>query len=397
MKLNLVPIQVNIKQAFNNIRQHFLRSFLTLLGVLVGTAAVVSLLTGSELATRSALEQFKKLGVDLIGVSFSSDSEDQHSQAELDLNTLEKFRSPNIDYGSAYNLHYSEVIFRASQVELNVIGATQKMQHLLNLTPLAGRFISNLDNQNSYCVLGFEAAQSLNNNPATLLGEQIRINNFYFTVIGILDKADKNLFLLADPNESIIIPLSNSLQLFKNAQINHVIYKTRGQQDIEAIQNEIQSYFAKARPNLQISFRSPETIVENMTKQNRTFKLLLGFIGSISLIVGGIGVMNIMLVSVTERRREIGIRMAVGANQQDILYLFLAEAAILTLLGGLAGIILGEFISIITAKISQWPFHLLPTPIFIGFFVSTLVGLFFGFYPARRASLLDPIEILRTV
>ncbi len=395
--MNFALAKIHINQAFQNIRHHFLRSFLTLLGVLVGTAAVVALLTGSELATLSALEQFKKLGVDLIGVSFSSNSEDNHAQKDFDLNAISEFHSPNIDYGAPYNLHYSEVIYSTSQVELNVIGASQDLAALLKLRPLAGRFIFDLDRRSSYCVLGYEAAKSFNNNPSALLGEQIRINNFYFTVIGILAKADKNLFLLADPNESIIIPLTHSLQLFKNAQINHVIYKTLGRENIEVIQQEIQSYFAKTRPNLQISFRSPETIVENMTKQNRTFKLLLGFIGSISLIVGGIGVMNIMLVSVTERRREIGIRMAVGANQQDILYLFLAEAAILTLLGGFAGIVVGELISIITAKINQWSFHFLPLPIFIGFFVSTLVGLFFGFYPARRASQLDPIEILRTV
>jgi putative ABC transport system permease protein len=133
-----------------------------------------------------------------------------------------------------------------------------------------------------------------------------------------------------------------------------------------------------------------------MESQNHIFKLLLGFIGCISLIVGGIGVMNIMLVSVTERKREIGIRMAVGASQKDILYLFLAEAAILTLLGGIAGIIVGEIIALISAKVSHWPFHFVTTPVLIGFFVSVLVGLFFGYYPAHKASQSDPIEILRS-
>ena len=133
-----------------------------------------------------------------------------------------------------------------------------------------------------------------------------------------------------------------------------------------------------------------------MKKQNETFTLLLGFIGSIALIVGGIGVMNIMLVSVVERRREIGVRMAVGAKRRDIQLMFLTEAVVLTLFGGLMGVITGEAVALFTALISQWTFHLYILPLVVGFFVSALVGIFFGFYPARKASLLDPIETLRS-
>ena len=146
---------------------------------------------------------------------------------------------------------------------------------------------------------------------------------------------------------------------------------------------------------MQLSFLSPETIIANMEQQNHIFKLLISFIGGIALFVGGMGVMNIMLVSVTERRQEIGIRIAVGARKQDILYLFLAEAAILTLLGGLTGILLGETVGYLTAKLSHWDYYFVLTPIIIGFLVSFLVGLFFGYYPAQKASQLDPIEILR--
>lgn len=397
LSFRLDVIIMNIKQAFKNIQHHFLRSFLTLLGVLVGTAAVVALLTGSELATESALSQFKNLGVDLIGASFTNTSSNEnHSSNELNLATIQHFHSKNIVSTAPYTLHYSSVVAKSSEDNINIVGATTEMQQILKLSPLTGRFISTLDNRTFYCVLGYDFAKNISNNPKALLGEQIKISNFYFTVIGVLDNADKNLFLLADTNESIFIPLNTSLQLYKNAQITHIIFKTKSEQPITTIQNEIQSYFANDHPELQINFRSPETIIENMSKQNHIFRLLLGFIGGISLIVGGIGVMNIMLVSVTERRREIGIRMAVGAAQQDILYLFLAEAAILTLLGGLAGIFIGELISIITAKISHWQFHFIPMPIFTGFIVSVLVGLFFGYYPALKASKSDPIEILRT-
>lgn len=397
MTVSLDRIVINVKQAFKNIQYHFLRSFLTVLGVLVGTAAVVALLTGSELATENALSQFKKLGVDLLAVSFSErDNDAKHSQIDLSQGSINEFSSKHIVSSSAYTLHYSPVMIGQVQSDNSIIGANNDLRDMLKYKLSAGRFVSELDGRALFCVIGHDLASSYMDNVNDLIGKQIRINNFYFTIVGVLEKADKNLFLLADTNESIFIPLQTSLQLYKNSHINHVIFKTKSEVPVETIQSEIQTFFASTHPSLQLSFRSPETILEHMKSQHKTFELLLGFIGCISLIVGGIGVMNIMLVSVTERKREIGIRMAVGASRTDILYLFLAEAAILTLLGGIAGIIIGEFISFLTARFSQWDFYFIPMPIFIGFIVSVLVGLFFGFYPAQKASKSDPIEILRS-
>lgn len=387
-----------LKQATTNIHANFLRSFLTLLGVLVGTAAVVALLTGSELATQSALSQFKKLGVDLIGLSFSSqDASDSHEKSNYSLQQIKKFSSPNIVSLTPYTLHYSPLLFKNNKMDISVLGATQDLKKLMRYEMNAGRYISDLDKNAFYCVLGYDLATSISPKPGELIGQQVRINDFYFTVIGVLNKADRNLFLLADSNQTAVIPLNTSLQLYKNAQVNNIIFKVNPDKKIKLIQSEIEQHFKMAFPNTALSFRSPETIIENMEHQNHIFKLLLGFIGCISLLVGGIGVMNIMLVSVTERRREIGIRMAVGARKKDILYLFLAEATILTLLGGIAGILLGETIGYLTAKLSQWEFHIVWFPIIIGFLVSFLVGIFFGYYPAQKASQSDPIEILRSV
>lgn len=390
-------IAININQAFSNIKHHLMRSFLTLLGVLVGTAAVVALLTGSELATENALSQFKKLGVDLISVSFSESGDSQnHSQPDLNTTQLLHFETSHVKEAMPYTLHYSQVIANNIKSDTSVLGVTEQMQSVLRLNTHFGRFISNLDKLAPYCVLGNALALQLSGNTDSLLGEQIKINNYYFTVIGILDPADRNLFLLADPNQAIFISLDMSLQFYKNAKVNHIIFKLKPNKTVLDAQKDIADYFYAINPEIALSFRSPETIIQNMQEQQHTFKLLLGFIGCISLLVGGIGVMNIMLVSVTERRREIGIRMAVGAQKKDILYLFLAEAAILTLLGGVAGILLGEIISLATAKLSHWEFHFILTPILIGFTVSATVGLFFGYYPAVKASQLDPIDILRT-
>lgn len=387
---------MHLKQALSNIKQHVLRSFLTLLGVLVGTAAIVALLTGSELATESALNQFKKLGTDIISVSISdTNTNNSHSANSFSTTEIKKISSANILSGTPYTLHYSQMVYKDKQSGLSIIGVSQFLQTLMHQKILYGRYISDLDKSAFYCVLGNDIANLLSKDKTTLIGDQVKIENFYFTIIGVLDEADKNLFLLTDTNQSILIPLNTSMSLYKNASISNVIFKLKTEKNIKEVQEQITNYFKSVHPDMQVNFRSPETIIENMQKQNKIFKLLLGFIGGIALLVGGIGVMNIMLVSVTERRREIGIRMAVGAQKKDILYLFLAEAAILTFIGGFAGIILGEMIGYVTAKFSHWDYHFVLGPILIGFLVSVFVGLFFGYYPAQKASQSDPIEILR--
>jgi putative ABC transport system permease protein len=387
---------LHIKQAFNNIRYHFLRSFLTLLGVLVGTGAIVALLTGSELATQAALAQFKKLGTDLISLSFSEPNpEANHAVDGINWLELKKF-SAEIMTAAPYTESYSEIYFKNQKASMSIMGVTEELAALMRFKLFSGRFVSDLDNNRFYCVLGESVAGLFNQDLSLLIGEQIKIEGSYFTVIGILKSAERNLFLANDSNQTIFIPIKAALSLYKNSKINHIIFKITSEELISKTQEDIKKYFQLTRPDTMLIFRNPESIIQNMQQQNHIFKLLLIFIGSIALLVGGIGVMNIMLVSVTERKREIGIRMAVGAQQKDILYLFLAEAAILTILGGVSGIILGEVIGYATAKFSQWEYHFFLTPVLVGFFVSILVGLFFGYYPAYKASKLNPIEILRS-
>ena len=165
--------------------------------------------------------------------------------------------------------------------------------------------------------------------------------------------------------------------------------------NIERVQEDIKKDYKKISPDKQLFFRSAKQLIDSMTSQRNTLTLLLALIGSISLVVGGIGVMNIMLVSVVERKREIGIRKAVGARSKDIRYLFLVESVALSLLGGVLGVLAGILTSYIIAVFAGWQFELFFTPPLIGFFVSVAVGVFFGYYPAHKASLLDPIQTLR--
>ena len=180
----------------------------------------------------------------------------------------------------------------------------------------------------------------------------------------------------------------------KYANINNIIMQLTPNANLLQVEDNIKS--AIGNSNLQVGFRSAKQLIAKMRKQNDILTVFLGLIGSISLIVGGIGVMNIMLVSVIERKREIGIRLAVGAKRSDIGLLFLIEAIVLSLIGGGVGVMLGVVIAYVIAHIWHWEFTLFLLPPIVGFSVSVAVGIFFGFYPAVKASRLNPIEALRS-
>ena len=210
----------------------------------------------------------------------------------------------------------------------------------------------------------------------------------FFTIVGIAKPWTPNMFLFADINNGAIVPIRTAF-LLQSAQINEVLFRLIPKPDIPNVQEALTKTLTTILPQKKAEFRNPGQIIDIIAKQRVTFTLLLGAIGGISLIVGGIGVMNIMLVSVVERRREIGIRMAIGARQADILQMFLIESIILTLFGGLAGILFGIGISLILALVSHWSFHLYLFPPLLGFIVSVSVGIVSGFYPAWQASRLD--------
>jgi putative ABC transport system permease protein len=397
-----VHLTLLIQEAITNISSFKLRSFLTSLGVLVGTASVVALLSGGELATQEALTQFKDLGTNLLAINIEQPyiNPSQNLSNSIDLPFINKLTThlKDISEAAPYTTYYSSAIFDGQKIDGGTLGVTEELKKISKLQLQHGRFISNLDNSQPYCVLGSEIAATItdNNNSSHLINKQILIGNYFFTIIGILRPTPHNMFLHADINKTIMIPIKTSLFLYKNAAIRNIIFELNSTAEVNSAQNNISQMFTQYYPNTKLLFMNPEQIIANMEKQNKTFTLLLGFIGAISLIVGGIGVMNIMLVSVAERRREIGIRLAVGATKNEIQYLFLTEAIVLTLIGGLIGIGVGELVAYITAKLSHWTFQFFIIPLLMGFTISIVSGIFFGFYPARKASQLSPIDALRT-
>lgn len=393
----------NFHGALFNIMAAKLRSLLAVLGILIGTASVVALVMSGQLATQHALAQFKVLGTNLLSVNVFQQDQQKNQNSGVKLNHLSLQQAidstsadKRIQLAAPYTMNYNTVLYQDKNLNASVIGANASLAKVIKIQIQQGRFVSSLDKGASFAVLGQQVATRMRQAGAKqIIGSQIALGNHVFTVIGITKSWPQNSFFDEDINNSIIIPIQTSLSLSQYVKIQNIVYRIDQNVDVDAIKAQLSRYMNRYISDGQVFVRSPEQIIKSMDKQQNTFTILLGVIGGISLLVGGIGVMNIMLVSVVERRREIGIRRAIGARQSDIRNLFLAESVTLSLFGGVMGVITGIVASFIIATFFHWQFTFFAMPAVIGFTVSVFVGVFFGYYPAHRASKLDPILLLR--
>lgn len=388
------------QQALVNLMAAKLRSFLAVLGILVGTAAVVALISCGQLATEKALSQFKSLGTDLLAVSIYQRTTNsmRPSQEHIPLNFWRKFPQmlPAILHIAPYITAYQPMSFQGKKIPGVVIGADESLAEIIHIELAQGHFVSFVASFEHFCVIGHALAQQLKtislDNP---IGKQLQIGQALYTIIGVATAWKENGFFNEDINQAAIIPISGMALVSKEATINNAVLLLKSEVKIDDIIQQIKTIISKQAPGLSVFVRSAKQIIASMESQGRTFTLLLAVIGGVSLLVGGIGVMNVMLVSVSERKKEIGIRKAVGAKNRDIQLLFLVEAVMLSLLGGGGGVAIGLIFTRMMAYFSQWPFtfHLMPP--LAGFAISVFTGIFFGFYPAHRAAALEPIVSLR--
>lgn len=390
------------KEGLLNLYYAKLRSILALLGVLVGTASVVAMVLGGELATNEALKQFKSLGTDLLAVSISASESNREGVGKVEtLSMMQALALPTIDadiiQAAPYSQSYQNIYYEGKTIEGAILGVTNSFADIVHIKLESGRFISIVDKYGFYCVIGqgiYESIKAISGkNP---LGQQLQIGKNIFVIVGVAESWAENSFVYANIDNAVLVPLMTSTILSKYAKINNIIVRLTPNADIAKVETKISQYINQYAANNQINFRSAKELIAKMKKQSDILTIFLGLIGSISLIVGGIGVMNIMLVSVIERRREIGIRLAVGAKPRDIGLLFLLEAVMLSLVGGVLGVGVGIVIAYIIALMSHWEFTLFLLPPLAGFSVSVAVGVFFGFYPAYKASKLNPIDALRS-
>lgn len=385
-----------ITDACRNLFSARLRSFLALLGIWVGSAAVVTLLTAGKLATDAALDAFKTLGTDLMAISIYADGQGTQSKLTwLDWDVLSK-SSAAIKWVAPYTMTYAPMSTNGYALDGVVVAGTESLVPLLKLSLQEGRFISDVYQTERYAVVGAEIADSFKSrNGLFILGQQIKIQNMIYTVIGVLNPTRENGFFNENLNRAVIIPLGGIGQLVRDISIANGIIQLTDGKETDNVNDSLNARLALLYPSMKMYVRSSKEIIRSMEHQNGIFTSLLLIIGSISLLVGGVGIMNIMLVAVTERKTEIGLRKALGATRKDIILLFLTEAVLLTFSGGLMGGITGEILAWILSIINGWHFTILIWPLFLGVVIAVLTGLFFGYYPAKKAAMMEPAACLR--
>lgn len=391
------------REGLLNLCHSKLRSMLALLGVLVGTASVVAMVLGGELAANEALKQFKSLGTDLLSVSVNvSTDRENMGGGKLDQLSIEQaqgvIKADNAILKVApYTQVYNPISYNGNVINGMILGVTESFADISKIKLFKGRFVTLADRYEFYCVIGHDIYDEMKRiSYQEPLGQQLQIGKHIFVIVGVADSWSENAFVNASIDSSVLVPLMASTVISKYATINNIIMRLSPNADISRAEKKVTQYIKGAVSGKEVMLRSAKELINKMRKQSDILTVLLGLIGSISLIVGGIGVMNIMLVSITERKREIGIRLAVGAKRADIGALFLMEAVMLSLVGGVAGVITGILIAYIIALFWGWEFTLYFLPPLAGFSVSVAVGIFFGFYPAYLASKMDPIEALRS-
>lgn len=390
--------------AFRGILANKLRTVLTMLGIIIGVAAIIAMLSIGEGAKKQVLESISRFGTNLLRVRPGAARLGHIRTGAVETLTLEDAEAlrsiPGVSLISPAVGNMSQVKYANKNSTTMITGTTQAYFEINNFPVAAGRPIDSTDVKLMKRVadIGTTVKQKLfGEGPA--VGEEIKIEGQSFLIIGVMSSKGQTSWY--DPDDQIFVPVSTSQKRLFNQDFVSDIYVQIGLvDDIPGVKAEIEKIL-RARHRIpngtesDFSVRDFSEFVTTMKQTSQTFAYLLSGIAAVSLLVGGIGVMNIMLVSVTERTREIGIRMAVGARRSDIMRQFLIEALVISVTGGLMGIALGVSMGFLISRLGEWETIITPYSIVLGFVFSVLVGLIFGLYPARKAAHMDPIEALR--
>ena len=412
----------NIWLGIENLLLHKLRSFLTMLGVVFGVGSVVAMLAVGEGASKEALSQIQKLGSNNIIISSIESLEEESSSTQhshmsiygltyLDHDRIrESFK--DIRQVAPAKLIRKEARLGSNALELRIVGTTQEWFELVPRLILAGRVYNKKEDLESSAVtvLTEYGARKLLATKNTI-GQTIKIGGDYFEVIGIIKSESGQAGNIQIPDQQVdaYIPLSTVQQYYGDiftketsggrtrelVELHQIIVQVGGTENVEStaagIERMLQSFHKKKDYEVSV----PLALLKQAEATKRTFNIVLGSIAGISLLVGGIGIMNIMLASVTERTREIGIRRAIGAKRRQIIIQFLIETVVLSIIGGLIGIGMGITIPTLITYFAGMPTVITPASIILPLVISFVIGLIFGLYPAMRAAKVDPIVALR--
>jgi putative ABC transport system permease protein len=404
----------SIRLALQGLTANKLRSGLTMLGIIIGVAAVIALVAVGQGAQASVTQRFQSLGSNLLVISpgaafFGRASQGAASAQSLtneDVAAIAQLATLVEAIAPEYSVRGAQVVYGNKNTQTSVLGVTPDYLTVRNWQVARGRFIDQQDVESlaKVCALGTTVVEDLfGSGYLDPVGKTIKINRQNYQVVGVM--ASKGQAGFTNEDDQVFIPLSTAQVKFGgagNTSLGSINVQVASSDMMDFAQAELRAIL-RARHGLapsqadDFTIRSQVQIMEMVQQTTGTFTILLGSIAAISLIVGGIGIMNIMLVSVTERTREIGIRKAVGAKRRDILMQFLVEAVVLSGLGGIVGVLVGWGSAQLLSRLASELLSTLVTPgsVAMALGVSVAIGLFFGIYPANRAARLNPIEALR--
>ena len=407
----------NIKVAFQALILNKLRSFLTMLGIIIGVGAVITIMAVGAGAQSSILSSVQSMGTNLLTISPGRDSTDQNMgrpdmgtnngvkivRGELKLSDYKalKQNTTTLDGAAAVISRSSLVTYMGVSTQISITASTDEIFRVQNYKINKGNFFNAGDVSNSanVAVIGKQVVDDYFGriNP---IGESIKIDNQNFTVIGTLQSVGTNAFGM-NQDSVVFIPVTTAQnKLYGLDTVNRIVVQVKNENLVDQATKEItdilkqQHNILRGKPN-DFEVQSQAQMLEMVSTITNTLSIALAGIAAISLLVGGIGIMNIMLVSVTERTREIGIRKAIGAKRKDILIQFLTESIVLSVIGGILGIIFALSVTLLLKKFAGLNSAVTLTPIVLALSFSTVIGLTFGIFPAMRAARLNPIESLR--
>ncbi|GGD46677.1 ABC transporter permease [Paenibacillus nasutitermitis] len=388
---------MNVSQAFKmavkSILANKMRSLLTMLGIIIGVAAVIALVGVGQGTTKSVTDQVESLGTNLLTVNITG----RGSQTTIDYKEAEEMTDkPDIEFAAPVNQSNGSGKNGSESVSVSVVGTTADYLDVKEYGLSAGRFVSqiDLDYYQKIAILGATTATDLFGT-GNAVGQSFLLNGVRYKVVGVL--AAKGSSLSGSNDEVIVIPITTSERLFKSKGVKTINVQVASADKMDAVTKDLEASLTKKFRGDTNSYRvfNQQDLLDSFSSISDTLSIALGGVAAISLLVGGIGIMNIMLVSVTERTREIGIRKAIGAKKKDILIQFLIEAVALSGLGGLLGVGIGLGTAQILSKTMSMTVVVSIPVIGLAFGFSVFIGVVFGLFPANKASGLRPIEALR--
>jgi len=398
----------HINNCFRSILRNRMRSLLTSLGIIIGVGSVIVMVAMGEGSQRIIEDKISAMGTNLLQINHRPPARNAQStytrRSAFSREDLEKLKDESI-YAEAISgviqINNANVAGGDGNVQVRLQGVEPDFLKVRNWVVNSGYFFDEEDlaSRNTVAVLGRTTAANLFNEAERALSQQIRIGNIYFDVIGLLETRGTDIDG-RDIDDIILVPLDTAMTRINNTQyVNNIVLSVIKAEYIEAAQREIELLLRESRQipdgiNSDFAVANQSNTISTATETSRILTGLLTAIAAISLLVGGIGIMNIMLVSVTERTREIGIRMAVGARRSDVLFQFLTESVLLSLIGGVIGIGLA-FLACRVLHDMGIPALINPLIVAVSALFAALVGIIFGFYPALKAARLYPIEALR--